>query len=109
MPSKRMPSNAELVWALARRIPPGRVMTYGQIADVLADECGAVMTARAVGRAMGEVPDDVPWHRVVNSQGRSSVDRDGRRRQQSLLEEEGVRFTRDRLRLNEYRWFPGKT
>ena len=53
------------VWKLVKRIPKGRVMTYGQISDLL----GRRLSARAVGWAMAGCPDDVPWWRVVNARG----------------------------------------
>ena len=93
------------VYRLVRRIPPGRVMTYGQIALILEP-----LSARAVGWAMHNCPEGVPWHRVVNSRGGCSTERlpnlpPGL--QQSLLEREGVSFDQQgRLRLEECRWFP---
>lgn len=100
-----MSSNSP-IWSLVRRIPPGQVMTYGQIADQLANEDIATLTARQVGRAMGESPEDVPWHRVVNAGGRCSVDTEDNPRQQRLLESEGVVFRSGRLRLKDVRWDP---
>jgi methylated-DNA-protein-cysteine methyltransferase related protein len=57
-----------LVYEIARRVPPGRVTTYGTIARL----AGHPRAARRVGWAMHRCPDDVPAHRVVNSQGRLS-------------------------------------
>jgi methylated-DNA-protein-cysteine methyltransferase related protein len=90
------------VYRLVRRVPRGTVVTYGQVAVML----GAPRSARAVGGAMGRCPDDVPWHRVVNSQGRISR----RRRMGSMLtqrirlEQEGVPIHRGRVLLERYRW-----
>jgi len=60
------------VYALVRRIPPGRVVTYGQVAVML----GVPRGARAVGWALRALPEDVavrvPWHRVVGTGGRIS-------------------------------------
>ena len=79
------------IWALVRKIPRGRVMTYGGVAEKLELEG---VTARVVGWAMSESPDDVPWWRVVNSKGQCSVDRDRRvKRQQRKLEAEGIEFS----------------
>jgi methylated-DNA-protein-cysteine methyltransferase-like protein len=61
------------VHALVRRIPPGRVSTYGDLARAL----GHAGVARQVGFALANCPDDVPWHRVVNSQGAVSARADG--------------------------------
>jgi methylated-DNA-protein-cysteine methyltransferase-like protein len=81
------------VYALVRRVPRGRVVTYGRVAALV----GRPRAARAVGLALGalEAPlvDDVPWQRVVGAAGRcthrdvfwADVQRD-------LLEDEGVRF-----------------
>jgi methylated-DNA-protein-cysteine methyltransferase-like protein len=91
-----------------RRVPRGRVVTYGQIALLL----GRPRAARAVGTALGALPDtlvdDVPWQRVVSAGGRCSH-RDGfwASVQRDLLEREGVRFDgRGRLDLGRVRWNP---
>lgn len=95
------------VYRLVRRIPPGRVMTYGQLALLLEP-----LTARAVGWAMNSCPGDVPWHRVVNARGGCSTDRlphvpTGLQR--ALLEREGVVFdAAGHLELARYRWFPSE-
>ncbi len=76
------------VYQLVAQVPPGRVVTYGQIARAL----GVPRGARAVGWAMRQCPDDLPWHRVVNARGdvspRSADSHIGLQR--ALLEEEGV-------------------
>ena len=96
----------QAVYELVRRIPKGRVMTYGQIATVIANR----LSPRAVGWALHGCPEDVPWQRVVNAQGRCSTDRLAETPtglQQSLLEREGVRFNDSgRLDLDRYRWSP---
>ena len=78
------------------------VATYGQIAAVVG-RCSPLM----VGFAMAAVPfdSDVPWHRVVNHQGRISSrgDGDGEQIQRILLEAEGIHF--DEIR--PYRFKPG--
>ena len=100
------------VWEIVREIPRGKVATYGQIAlmipppeGVAADEYRAV-GARWVGAAMAACPDDVPWQRVINAQGKVSVRRGGGEQlQRHLLEEEGVEFDdRDRVDLKKYGW-----
>ena len=93
----------EAIWALVRKIPHGRVMSYGGIAEKLEMEG---VTARVVGWAMSESPEGVPWWRVVNSKGECSVDRGSRvKRQQRKLEAEGVKFSpAGRLSMTKYRW-----
>ena len=95
----------ERVYALVRQIPPGHVMTYGQIAGIL----GEGYTARTVGYAMHGADDDVPWQRVINAQGKCST---GRltiplNLQQEILESEGVEFdAKGRCDLDKCQWFP---
>ncbi len=94
------------VYALVRRIPRGRVMTYGQIATLLENR----LSPRAVGWAMHGCPDGVPWQRVVNASGGCSTDRMPdipAGLQRALLEEEGVVFRPGgTLELERYRWHP---
>lgn len=82
------------VYTAVSGIPVGRVATYGQIA-ALAGLCGR-SAARQVGYALAALRDgaDVPWHRVVNAQGRISARADPDRPdyQRILLEAEGVAF-----------------
>ncbi len=97
----------EAVFRLVRRIPSGRVMTYGQIAA----ELGSVLSPRAVGWMLHRCPDDVPWQRVVNASGGCSTDRlpdFPAGLQRAMLEAEGVLF-RDSgtIDLEVYRWTPG--
>lgn len=92
---------------VVRRIPEGRVATYGTIARV----AGRPGAARQVGYALaslGEEHDDVPWHRVVNARGRISDRRDpsgSARVQRILLEDEGVVFDAEgRIDLAGFGW-----
>jgi methylated-DNA-protein-cysteine methyltransferase-like protein len=93
---------------LVRRIPRGRVMTYGQISELMASR----LSPRAVGWMMHRCPDGVPWQRVVNASGGCSTDRlpdFPKGLQRSLLEEEGVEFRASgTLDLEVYRWWPDK-
>ena len=99
------PGYRERVFEIVRRIPSGRVMTYGQLAEIL----GEGYTPRTVGFVMHAADDTVPWQRVINSQGACSTGRvilppD---LQQRMLEAEGVRFdARGRCDLARYRWTP---
>ncbi len=101
-----MSSSYEDVYSLVRRIPRGRVATYGQIAEL----AGIPGHARRVGYALHALPagSDVPWHRVVNARGRislGSIDPDGEDEQRVRLEIEGVRFDADGgIDLKRYQW-----
>lgn len=101
-----MTSFCRAVYELVRRIPPGRVGTYGQIAALL----GAPRAARAVGWAMKRCPPGVPWHRVVNAQGGISAraNPSGMVTQRIRLEQEGVRVRRGRVALERHRWRAGR-
>ena len=92
------------VYALVRRIPRGHVATYGQVASLV----GRARSARAVGGALRQCPDDVPWHRVVNARGGISRRRwgSGQLTQRIRLEQEGVRLRRGRVPLSRYQWEP---
>jgi methylated-DNA-protein-cysteine methyltransferase-like protein len=93
------------VWDLVRQIPPGRVATYGQIAELLESP----RAARTVGWALRGLPEgsDVPWHRVINRQGRISTSQhpQGYGEQRRLLEMEGVEFDKQgRINLQVCGW-----
>jgi methylated-DNA-protein-cysteine methyltransferase-like protein len=92
------------VWRLVRRIPRGRVATYGQVAALL----GRPRAARAVGMAMRDCPDDVPWHRVVNARGGISVRArmSGMLTQRLRLQAEGLTLRSGRVALSRHRWRP---
>lgn len=92
----------EQVYRVIERIPVGQVATYGQIADMV----GIPRGARQVGYALaalerGQLRAVVPWHRVVNAQGRSSLGEE----QIDLLREEGVIFDETgRVDLRQFGW-----
>ena len=92
------------IYATVRRIPRGRVATYGQIAEL----AGLEGHARQVGYALHALRSDrVPWHRVVNARGEISrrSGGDSHELQRHLLEAEGVRFDRrGRIELDRFRW-----
>ncbi len=97
----------ERIYGVVRRVPRGRVATYGQVAGL----AGLPGHARQVGYALHALPDGttVPWHRVINAKGEIS-----RRAepgygglQRALLEEEGVEFcTAGRVALERFCWRP---
>jgi methylated-DNA-protein-cysteine methyltransferase related protein len=95
------------IYAVVRRIPRGRVATYGQVATL----AGLPGHARQVGYALHALPAGtaVPWHRVINAAGAVSLRAwpGDELTQRQLLEEEGVGFDlRGRVRLESVRWRP---
>ena len=90
------------VWQVVEDIPPGHVLTYGEVARL----AGMRRAARRVGQAMRRAPRNrkLPWHRVVNAQGRISfpADSQGYRRQKQRLQDEGVVFIDGRIDLERY-------
>ncbi len=100
------------VWEIACQVPAGRVSTYGQIAAMIPPPGGmlppdyAAWGARWVGGAMASCPDNVPWQRIINSQGAiSQRPGPGPARQRQMLEEEGVVFDeKGRVDLARFGW-----
>ena len=95
------------IYRVVRRIPKGRVATYGQIASL----AGLAGHARQVGYALHALPDGttVPWHRVVNAAGGISTRATpgGELVQRLMLENEGIRFDgRGSVPLDHLRWIP---
>lgn len=90
------------VWDVVAGIPRGSVLNYGEVARL----AGLPGKARLVGRALGLAPKsmNLPWHRVVNAQGRISFRADGPnyREQRKRLEAEGVTFVDDAIDLEAY-------
>ena len=93
---------ARKVWGVVRDIPPGHVLTYGEVARL----SGMPNYARRVSQAMRWAPRELklPWHRVINAQGRISLPKDSEdgRLQKELLEREGVVFIKGRIDLDRY-------
>jgi methylated-DNA-protein-cysteine methyltransferase-like protein len=95
------------VYDLVRRVPRGRVTTYGHVAAL----CGKPRAARTVGWALHALPEDtdVPWQRVINRSGGISISKIGLppELQRALLRAEGVRFRKDgTVDLKKYGWRP---
>ena len=108
-PSKHRPASiskahAQRIYATVRRIPRGRVSTYGWIAE----RAGLPRRARLVGHALRCAPSDrrLPWFRVINAQGRISFPRGSPSylEQRRRLEDEGVVFVRGRVNLARFGW-----
>lgn len=77
------------IYAYVKTVPPGRVVSYGEVGEQVG------VTARTVGWAMGEAPEDVPWQRVVGSDGYlriASRSAHLKALQEKLLTDEGVQF-----------------
>ena len=91
---------------IIKAIPPGRVATYGQIAGM----AGQPRAARQVVRILHSCSrqDQLPWHRVINRQGRISLQPgQGYEIQKAMLEDEGIEFdANDSIDLNRYLWQP---
>ena len=99
-----MASDYERVYAVVKRIPKGRVATYGQIARL----AGIPRQARRVGYALSAVSDDrIPWHRVVNAKGEISARSDPHFEeiQRELLDREGIVFASNgQISLSRFQW-----
>ncbi len=100
------PSKAERIWQVVAAIPPGKVATYGQVAEL----AGLSRGARLVGRTLSQLPQGstLPWFRVLNARGELSFPKNsaGWRRQRDKLKEDGVLLQKGRLNLRAYRWQP---
>ena len=98
----------ERVWAVVGQIPPGRVATYGDIAE----HVSARSAARTVGWALkAAAGTDLPCHRVVNRNGALTGRRhfEGPRVMEERLRSEGVAFDEDGcVVLEEHRWVPAE-
>lgn len=104
--SARGESSYQRIYAVVRRVPKGRVATYGQVARL----AGLPGHARQVGYALHALraSTSVPWQRIVNAAGAISVRASGAGiTQRVLLEREGVRFdARGRVPLARFGWKP---
>jgi len=84
-------------------IPAGKVATYGQIASL----AGNNRAARQISRILHSSSEkyDLPWQRVINSQGKISLrPGDGFEMQKAILESEGIQFLENRIDLIKYQW-----
>lgn len=93
------------IYQVVALIPSGKVATYGQIARL----SGFPRHARMVGYALNALPahSPLPWHRVINAQGKISLrssDQQGEHSQKLKLQQEGVVFDGDRVKLAVYQW-----
>jgi methylated-DNA-protein-cysteine methyltransferase-like protein len=106
--NSRKSSFFKQVYRLVRKIPRGKVLTYGQIATLV----GAPYMARQVGWAMHGCPPGLPWHRVIGARGKILINSlsagQGPLLQRKLLELEGVRFIGKHVDLVKHQWVPRK-
>lgn len=105
--NKKVEKTADLdwyrsVWKVVSEIPAGHVLTYGEVARL----AGLPKAARRVSQALRRAPRgmDLPWHRVINAQGKISFPEDssGWKRQKDMLEEEGVVFLNGKVNLEQF-------
>jgi len=97
-----MPADFEKLYALVKRIPKGRVLTYGELAKAIRLPGGA----RAAGRAMAACPSGrgIPWHRVLGAGGRILIREGYAGAQRRLLQSEGTWVVEGRVNLAEHSW-----
>ncbi len=94
----------EKIFSIVRRIPRGRVATYGGIARLA--RCGPRSVGYALS-ALGETNPPTPWHRVINAKGQISPRSagDNHTRQLALLQKEGVKVSaKGNISLREFEW-----
>ena len=94
----------ELIFTIIASIPSGKVASYGQVATL----AGYPQNARLVGRLLKEMPSDstIPWHRVVNSQGKISFPEGASKHleQRQKLISEGVSFNKAKINMRLHQW-----
>lgn len=99
-------SNAQQIWQVLGQIPSGKVVSYGQLAEM----AGLPGYARFAGTTLKKLPEGsaLPWHRVLNNSGRISFPTQSQRylEQQQRLRDEGVVFINRRIQMSRYRWQP---
>lgn len=97
-------NNREKIWQIVHQIPRGKAASYGQVAKL----AGLPGYARYVGYAMKKLPEGtkLPWHRVVNSQGKLSFPTGSQQyqTQKERLESEGIVFINGRFAMKKYGW-----
>ena len=90
------------VWKVVSEIPSGHVLTYGEVARL----AGLPRAARRVSQALRRAPRDMelPWHRVINSQGKISIPEGSSawKMQKNRLEDEGVVFVKGKVNLDQF-------
>ena len=100
------PSREQRVYIALAQVPAGKIVTYGQLAEL----AGLPRAARLIGYILRNLPSEtrLPWHRVINAAGKISLgpESDSGLQQRTLLQEEGVIFNQGRISLKQFRWQP---
>ncbi|TLU65122.1 MGMT family protein [Thalassotalea litorea] len=103
---KTIDDKTQRIWTLVALVPEGKVVSYGQLADL----AGLPGRARLAGRALklASPTQNLPWHRVVNSQGKISLPKGSEpyQRQVAKLQEEGVVVISGKIKLDDFQWQP---
>lgn len=96
----------EAIYLALSQVPMGKVITYGNLAKL----AGMPNGARLAGRLMCELPkgSNLPWHRVINAQGKISLpeNSDGYREQLARLEKDGIVISNGKIKLSIYGYNP---
>ncbi|MCU8028603.1 MGMT family protein [Shewanella sp. SM73] len=109
--ARKQPQTVDLspmakIWHIVAMIPQGKVSSYGKIADY----AGLPRRARYVSKALKAAPEhlSLPWHRVLNSQGKISFEKNSTffQEQMELLRIEGITVNCGKISLSEYEWRP---
>jgi len=104
--AKEVSDKVKRVWHTVKIIPPGKVASYGQIADL----AGLPGRARLVGKSLGLAPKEMklPWYRVLRSNGQLAFKKgsDSAEKQKGLLQQENVVVLNNRVKLKEFGWQP---
>ena len=105
-PSAEVQVKRESIWQVVHMIPSGKVATYGQVAAL----AGLPKAARFAGTSLKDLPKAtrIPWHRVINAQGRISLPPSSAsyQEQNQRLTKEGVLIRNGRVTLKDYQWKP---
>lgn len=98
------PTKDQKIWQVVLAVPKGRVVNYGQIAEM----AGLGRQARYIGKALGKLPEGhvVPWYRVIRSNGQIAfpVGSEKFEEQVSRLEAEGVEVVDGRVSMSRFGW-----
>lgn len=102
--SESLNNNKIAIYTALKSVPAGKVVTYGQLAKM----AGLPRAARLVGTVLCQLPEgtDLPWHRVVNAQGKISMPEgsSGYKEQSRRLQSENVTINNGRIPLKSFQW-----